>query len=1517
MKLKSPTGGQCAIAGFLFQILRSVQLGTRVSAELHMGDDDESENAAMRLTLEPDNGGDHQLQVQSGTSIEQIKMRAGHRTWSPGDIAREVFPDLLKSVSSDEAQAFKLVTDNEQGTQELTRFLEYFQAPESHRNALATFQWAHEQISVEQFLERLAHAAKVEKNDLKLEQLLQSFDIEIIDAALAEGEVDHLLSLMLAPDQKAEDKREEITSRMLKAASQGQTLSDSDLMSMIGPDAKLRLHHARNLPGIIETKLQSDLMVLGYDPTKQARIEPHIPADPVTVLSGESGQGKTWSLSQAAQAQLERGELAIAFRAPTDFDGVVSEINERIWLPAYGRNATIAQIARRLGPAASVNGGTWLTIYVDDLQDRELAKKLVSHDWTAPGIRLVISCQPRITGVIADCQANAKIHSIDNFTSAELRRYLGYHGRDAPLETMPDDVFELLLKPIHAKIFVELPERTEWVNCTEYEFIKRYWDFATRQAHEQGDHPNDAPRLTTLAGQLLGDTPRYPWTFQHVQNANLDDAALQRLEKVGLVWWPEPDRFAFRSDRLLNWAVAERLCAQIVDEQWSAEQVDEELERLDAIQSAKGEPIGRRLGYVFLDTIWLLSRELPPKFVADVLLAQMHRLPHEWRQETMWSQHISTIGVRLLPVLEDLALRSYDEETDWDIPRNIHFAIAAIAKEDADAVIDTVEKLLAPNNTGAINVALKSACTVPATRLLDRLWDIHSQRATELDEYRADPDRGDRSIELMGRRDISSKALKMAVAAKLAWLEDKIKTTSERQHLEHLLWVLCDRDILDNQATADIWARQKDHVRSTLAQDSVAMIHALKHFSDFDNHKWLDGVLIRRGNAIDDRVLSSRAQLDPTAALEQIRERGEDYGWSASNWWLPELARSHPEEMADAILENAHKGDNPLTDVILFYSHFPELMGKKTLEWVLDQFANRLEKFNQDHSADPDHQTGRLGHPLRFLPRLVHPWQFECVTKRAGTTLEDELVRFATARSGRSSRLRDHEGQECERILAMIAGDGFDALVVSELNRADQMGREDGYTASQWTEADIVTDALYGADSVADGGYGQVQQMEALAVHQLDGKLEEMVAHGAPIYVNAAEMRSADGRPTGDLKQRVSKLIADGNRDEIHAAVRLAGFLKNAQDVEILLPVFCDPAIDDEIKRSIIGTFRALQFYDPLVLAIAKGLMQDRYDDDGQFVAGYLASNGDRAARKAVTQWLSKMKTDTWSSSHYAFIQPLINHKDSRPETLEFLYKARGDGRLSINAFYVRQLAENGDERAQEELWKQAYRSPRFGAGHTAEAIGYLQSVDPDEAFFAARRFFARHKETASINLMLDINQHEAVPILVNAFRGAKPSLQADIARRLRTGLSADQVLELLEPLARANAVKERQLAANLARWMPSTIDFPWLDDLLHDSSMTVKTAAEEAIRKRSLETAASGHLGAMGSSAKPLQWARLQTVFECVDPYFLWSRSDPMGLGKLMDTLPPEFSVEARQLHRQRTKKVADELEKTDRGQT
>ena len=55
-------------------------------------------------------------------------------------------------------------------------------------------------------------------------------------------------------------------------------------------------------------------------------------------------------------------------------------------------------------------------------------------------------------------------------------------------------------------------------------------------------------------------------------------------------------------------------------------------------------------------------------------------------------------------------------------------------------------------------------------------------------------------------------------------------------------------------------------------------------------------------------------------------------------------------------------------------------------------------------------------------------------------------------------------------------------------------------------------------------------------------------------------------------------------------------------------------------------------------------------------------------------------------------------------------------------------------------------------------------------------------------------------------------------------------------------------------------------------------------------------HLRAMPSSSKPSRWARLQTIFDCVDPDFLWSADDPASRSEFLDANPPEFGVEARQ---------------------
>ena len=1502
-------GGRRAITGFLFQILRSVQLGLRLSVSLELA---ASGGPRMQLVLEPRDGGDHQLRQGASHIVEEMKTRAAHRTWSTGEVARKVIPNLLRTVSPDVTQAFRMVTDNVRGLGELERFLGTSREPDVGLDVGAPFKWGRERLSRADFAARIAREARANPDDVRFQKLLANFTIERINVGDVEREIDALIGPILTPGQRAEDKRQELIARLLRAGSEGRTLDAADLLGLIHPEAEHRLAHAKTLDPRLRERMEADCRALGYDGSPQARLAAPEAEGSLTIFSGQSGQGKTWSLCQAALERSERGELAIVVRAPQDMARLIDVLNDRLWLDAYQVPAAPQVIAQRLGPHWRRPDGFWLTLYVDDLQGRGLAEEIAELDWHRHGIRLVVSAQPRITELIMRRAANVRVERIGNFTSAELRRHLRLHGREDPLESMPDDVFELLLKPIHTRIFTELPARQGWAGVTEYELCQAYWAFATRQARAQRDHPSDREGLVTLARSLLGDRPRYPFLARDVLAAGLDDEAVRRLEEVGLIRWIDEDHLIFSSDRMLNWAVAESLCARIVDEDWTPAQVGAELHRLDEIVTIDGEPVGRRLGYVNLDAIWLLTGCRRPDFLADLILAEVIRLPQEWRGERMWEGNLATIGPGLLPALEALAVPDYDEERDYDIPWHIPLAIAAIGANERAAVIPTVEHLISSDRLAGITAGLKVARRVPLPELLDQLWPIHLEREVALDRSDSGPERDDRQ-DLFARRQLSAQAVKAALRAGADWLDARIGSTTDAFELNLLLWMLGDECVNDDRAR-EIWLRHRAHLLSHLRHDSRAMINALGHFADAENRAWLNDVNLGRDDHMSARVLRSRARIDPATALQQIRDRDEDYGWSAANWWLPELARADPAGLSEAIRENARKSDHPLTDVVLFYSHFPELMDASTFEWVLDEFAVALEAFNEDGAGGPDDRLGRLRHPLGFLTSLTEPWQFDCVAGRAGTRLERELVRLATSRRGRVGRVRDSEGHQLERLLAMIDGEGFDALVRSELGRDDPFAREDGFVAAHWTESAEVTAALQAADSGSESdSYRQVVRMQALAIHRCDAELEAMVRANSPIYVNAAEMRSAERRPTESLRRRVGALVATGDPEELEVAAKLAGFLEGADDAPALVPAFLDDGTPERVRRAMIGTFRALHFYEPSLLPVVQELMGERIDNEAQFAAAYLARFGDEDSRAAVVAWLENLDLGTWSSSHDAFLNPLLLHEDSRHGVVEFLRRSRARGHLLHSARYLRVLADAGDAEAQDELVRSAYREPRFGSQSTAGGILYLRDQDPDEAFFAARRFLMRQQAQDAIDLMLQIDREEAIPLLVEKYRSAKPSIRYEIARRLRLYLPVDRQRSLLDGLAGSNLQEDRMIAVELAGWMPPSLELTWLDEFVDQGSPRLRAAAQDALRSRARGAAAMEHLRVMQTCSKASRWARLQTVFECADPDFLWSATDPASLKDFLDANPPEFEVEARQLLDRRTKALDDEARKAD----
>lgn len=1502
-----PHGGRIAIAGFVFQILRAVRLGLELTAEVVT----DANGATMTLTVEPETSGDIQVARNGGTTIEQVKMRSHSRRWSSGEVARDVLPDLLRGVELGSQRDFRFVTDNANGLDQLMTFLA--QRRLGAGASLNKLRWRNQRIDQKEFAARLAREAGARDDEPRFSHLLDRLSIEVVDTEEVIFEIDRLLTPLVDPGISVADTRHALMSKLFDAAAEGRAITDRALLGLIGPDALLRLRHTQALPSILRRKLPADVAALGYEPTQQARVTAITPSAPMTVLSGDSGQGKTWSLCQAANAEIERGGLAIAIRAPATFAEVVHAINERVWVPAYGTPTPLQTIARRLRPELKGADGVWLTIYLDDLQERALAQALVDFDWSEIGVRLVVSAQPRITAFLERARPAVEVVPIANFTSAELRRYLRQHGRDAHLETMPDDVFELLLKPIHARMFVTLPQREAWVGPSEYELFKVYWQFATGETRDQYDHPHDADRLAALAGEVLGPNPRYPWRPSDLRRVALDDDALRRLELVGLITRPQPDRIIFATDRMLNWAISEYIAKRVVEENWTSVDVDRVLQQIEQIVVQDGIPLGQRLGYVLLDTLWLLIRETDAQIVADVVLAEAQRQPHEWRGEEMWSDSIGSLGAAVIPALEILARRAYDEERDWDIPRNIPTALGAIARNDPDTVRQFVGRLLDAGGTQAMMIALKTARLLPVPEQLDRLWAEHLDRVRMLAACVAAPGERDEFGELSRRVDASRAGIVPSLATATGWFERRLTESVDAAELNELVWRLTDANCMEFASARRLWSTLRERLFALLPDHDKALIHAIEYFGDADRGDWLANVPRTREDWLGARVLKARARLEPRVAIQQIADREEDYGWGSADWWIEDLARADPTALAAAIRTNAEKGDNPLTDVILFYSHHPELIDLPTLEWVLDEFAVKLRSFNDLNTPDPE--PGRLRHALNFLPTLTQPWQFDCLRNRAGTALEKELLLHAAGRQGRTTRLYDSEGGQCSRILAMIGGDGYDALTVAEIARQDQFGREDGYRAAHWSDGASVRAALAESTDESDpDGYRQVLRMQALAIHCCDSRLEQMVRAGAPIYVNAAEMRSDPDRPTDPLRARIEQLVASSDADDLRVAGDLAGFLREATEAESLLPAFVEPATPEATRRSMIGTFNALHFYDPSMLPVASPLMTSGSNDQTQFVASFLARHGDAAARAIVVDWLSSLDLGTWSSSRHAYLQPLLDNPDSRDAVLSFLRRSREGGHLLLDPVYLRALAEAGDHRSHDELVRAAYHSPRGFRASPIAAIDYLRTVDPDEAYFAALRLLARHQTPAAIDLLLQIERQRAVPELIQRYRSAPPSLRWEIARRLRIHCPIVELSELLTSMASAEDADSLLVAIEIGGWMPPAVALDWLALAAEHNDERPRKAAREALRNRSREGAAMAHLDAIATSPKPLKWARLMTIIECVEPAFLWSRDDPASLGPTLNALPHEFWLEAQDAKAKRSKKLDDDAKKADR---
>jgi hypothetical protein len=257
--LNATTAGRRAIAGFLLQILRRINLGLEMSLTLTPIDD----GAQMTLHLEPAEGNDHQVVGGPRDIVEQVKMRKVGGKWTTGEAASKVLPDLLKAVQPAIEQPFRFVTNNANGLGRLQAYIASRGRPGQRQR------WGKASLSRPDFEQLLAKSAGLPTVTPELQHLLNNIEIEIIDVVATEDDIDAALRPLLRPGQNAGDKRFQLVGQLMTLASHGASLSPANFHKLISPEAHRLLAHIQSLPALTARHVEEDAQLIGYVPKEQ------------------------------------------------------------------------------------------------------------------------------------------------------------------------------------------------------------------------------------------------------------------------------------------------------------------------------------------------------------------------------------------------------------------------------------------------------------------------------------------------------------------------------------------------------------------------------------------------------------------------------------------------------------------------------------------------------------------------------------------------------------------------------------------------------------------------------------------------------------------------------------------------------------------------------------------------------------------------------------------------------------------------------------------------------------------------------------------------------------------------------------------------------------------------------------------------------------------------------------------------------------------------------------------------
>lgn len=1525
----SQYGGSANISGVVYQtlwcLLRALQIRVRAPIDLNTGTE-------ALLVLEPKGGGGD---LRVGADVEQLKAKSDAGTWSLQTVITDVLPDLFMAVGDDASlKRFRFVTEGTKGDwDEVYRFfrrLESVEPPDDLLSQLddrvplrfrtarrrsrdgtstsslfkepeyperAMFCLIAEVLKGRPAINRLA----LSDTELhrRLWRLLGAFEfVGDQDRDSVAKEIDRLLLAVVDRSDSIPQTRAALATSLMELAAEGNVpISAEELLARHNLKAT-DLDDWSRIRSNSQDELQRILANNRYDARRDVRQKK---ADSTAaawansprtlVVTGESGQGKTWTLAGLASRASRDSAPVLWVEASGNAREDLDQAAHQFWLDMRGGEQPIPlrQIVSRLSKVVPSQEDLRLRLCLDNVNDYSEAASIVRDNWPSLGISVAMCCSKEVTSSLREAFGDRiSVVTCNDFSWEELHELLEQRIGSTWTE-IHQDVRDTLRRPLLASIYLDELE-AQWHPTHEYELFSRMWlRLSTRQ---QTASPLDVPRLESLAGSVL-DGESYPWSYQQLLEAGIDDASLQRLERCGWLSRVGADRFRVFHNRLLNWAVAQSLFSLLRN---GKRTVDDFVVQVAELNRREGRSSQMFLGYVPMDVLWLVCGD--STIAADAALRLLESLEATYgrQPEVLYRELVPTLGERIArPLFERLC--QY-EGYPWVLTQ-IARALAGVGKGH---IAEFARSLLTNSDPHVQRRGLKLLLQTTCPEVLDDIWRIHAQGMLDPGPFL---DEGEK--DWLFRKD-SWTALRNSAVNDPSWIVRQIKHADPNlEPIHDLAWLTLN--LPDGKPS---WDEAKHTLFQKVAADRPRVLSkCVGQFRDAEYVDWLREKLPEQRDLCGPVAIQSLSRIDPIEAAESIDKVYQRDLHLTSLWSFREVWTRQPREVTNRLLEWAEDNDDPW-EIGLLFRQFPNDVPPGLLARMLDHFDRRLAQ----HLATTESKPDSFYRELEFLKDVVSPGLVELLEQKRDTSFELNLTEYLRRIGARKGLSADSLVREPGvRVLRRINGSGFTRLVNEYLQCDNRYGRHDAW---EWSikNPDEETFQIAVDWSQSDGLWGKnpIEQNDAiqlLAAHrQWEAAAMGICRWGLETRIELTDERLVpEEYAAGWLYQLREQL----NSQPTPGKVMALAFAGNASDASALHAILASNPADAELRHAgIIGLEMLGDETDEGVSLVARHFDEHRYS-----VTRMLTKAGTPAAWDALRHDLQ---------THFDHITALnlmnlSSHADEVAElTVSQLPNQSEFGDWELLRILILRLRPEFKQRLLENHWLRetfhrdavAEEGTSWLVGSRANAVECLAEFDAKAAFEAASqalRTVESHDRERYPYLLFKIDSSRAMPVLLEQLESEK---DGHVRYAIGRVLSEVALTDDLAPRWESPLPRVRASACFAASWARDCLQLErFIRGCLDDSDESVIKGAMDALNRLAQRQLVS-ELSEYADSAEEfvVKWRYIDDLIDSMDPgddFRPW----PEALRSVCDGLSPVVLKLIGDRLKKRRKRVHDELKK------